>query len=193
MRTLWLFVGALVTTHPLAAQFGTSVMTPPPELPRRGAAIPDPKVHRRYSKERDVSGGFVTAGVNVGLSGDASSVSCGYGFYGKVPPPRLDTLFITISHAEPYGDEPDDTRPSLTIEADTLHVVVRQVVSTNARSLFEYDEQLHYRVGLDLFRAVFDADSADFRVRRHLYRMRGRSVEVCRWLGDRVADGTLRP
>ena len=193
MRSPWPLALAIVAPSPLLAQFGTAAANPPPEPPRRGAAIHSPKVHRHYSKNRDVSSAQVNAYVDIGIYGDTYTVTCGYAYRGKTPPPRLDALFITITHAEPYGHKPDDPSPSLTIKADTLDLVLRRVVSSSVGSFLEYDDELHYPLDIALFRTIFDADSADFRVRGRTYRMRGRAIEVCRWLGDRVADGSLPP
>jgi hypothetical protein len=188
------FLLAAATT-PVAAQFGTAAAAnPPADPPKRGADIKPPKVRRHYSRAQNITGWTVVALVETGFNGDVYVVTCGYAFYGKTPPDQApESLLVTVSHSEPFGSEPDDPLPSLTIEADTLHAVIRQVVSTSFGSFLEYDHQLHYRVPLGQFRVAFDADSVDLRVRKHVYRIRGRGIESCRWFGDRAAENRLRP
>jgi hypothetical protein len=180
---------------PVAAQFGTAAAaTPPVEPPKRGADITPPRVRRSYSKRDNITGLTVVALVETGWHGDVHVVTCGYAYYGKAAPEQApDSLLITVSQSEPFGSAPDDPLPSLTVDADTLHAVVRQVVSTSVGSFLEYDHQLHYRLPVSQFRAAFDADSVDLRVRQHTYQIRGRGIESCRWFGDRAAEGPLRP
>lgn len=177
-----------------AIQFGTAAgATPRTELPRRGAAIHPPKVRQHYDRDADVTTIYVLTYFEVGLIGDQYAVTCGYAYPGKAAPAVVDSVWLSMEQRVPSFKRPSDMHPSLTVVADTLTLTIRRSNQLLRNGILEYHDRYDYLLPIETFGRIFDADSVDMRVRNHTARLRGREVEGCRWLADRLQTGPIVP
>ncbi len=181
----------LALASPAEGQYGTAAQVyPPPEIPKRGEAIKPPKVRRHYSPESDNTTYSVEVYKEFWPSGTTYLALCGYRVPGQQPLMTIDTVWLVLAH---NGSAWRLGRPvtSLSVQSDSLQAVLPLVDSTVRHSIFEYLEELHYPLLLPEFRTLFAADSVDLRLPKRTFLLRGRAVEQCRWLGDRLAEGRL--